>query len=372
MLAVRPPLGTTAAGRPMAETIRVLVVDDSALIRQMLTHALSLDPRIEVVGIARNGVEAVEKVAELHPDVVTLDIEMPELTGLEALPHIMKQSPARVLMLSSIDDPDTTYQALSRGAVDFISKPKGGFASSLSELSDFLIKKIKTAYRIAPEKRLRTDIPAHGDDAGAATVPVVRSSSDKVGRLVVMASSTGGPPALEKVFAGLDAASSAAYLVVQHLPPGFTGSLARRLGGVSGVPVIEAESGMRVAPGSGYLAPYGSHMVVAGRAAGLTTIQLEDAPPLHGVRPAADPLFESAASIYKEHVTGVVLTGMGTDGAEGLSKIRAAGGDTVVQDEETSVVWGMPGAAVRCGAAQSVVPLEKIAAEIRRTVREGS
>lgn len=348
--------------------IRVLVVDDSALIRQMLTHALDLDPRIEVVGFARNGVEAIEKVRDLRPDVVTLDIRMPEMDGLEALTFIMKDSDARVLILSALDDPDTTYQALSSGAVDFIPKPKQGFATSLSELSEYLIKKIKTAYRVPPEKRLllagrprpsMSDGPPH---AGGGSDPR---------RLVVVAASTGGPPALEQIFSGLSAETGAAFLVVQHLPAGFTASLARRLGRIAGFPVVEATDRMRVHAGRGYVAPHGWHMRIKGAPGVETRIVLSDGPNIHGVKPSADPLFESAADQFGDRVTGVLLTGMGVDGARGLQAVCAAGGRTVAQDEGSSVVWGMPGAAVKMGVVQVVLPLDRIAVEIRRGAREG-
>jgi two-component system chemotaxis response regulator CheB len=359
----------------MPAPIRVLVVDDSALIRQMLTHALDLDPGIEVVGFARNGVEALEKAAQLLPDVITLDIEMPELTGLEALPFIIRDTDARVLMLSSLDDPDTTYTALSAGAVDFIPKPKAGFASSLSELADELSKKIKTAYRIPADKRVAVSsaILAGRRPGGPGDVPVTAAPTAprEPDRLVVMAASTGGPPALERVFAGLAANVPAAILVVQHLPAGFTASFAKRLARIAGFPVVEAGHGTRVESGRGYLAPYGRHMTVCGEPGRATTVRLIDSPAQHGVRPSADPLFESAASAFGEAVTGVVLTGMGQDGASGLSAVRDAGGRTIVQDEQTSVVWGMPGAAVRRGAAQVVAPIDRIATEIRRTVRGG-
>ncbi|HEX9093396.1 MAG TPA: chemotaxis response regulator protein-glutamate methylesterase [Coriobacteriia bacterium] len=359
----------------MLAPIRVLVVDDSALIRQMVTHALVLDPRIEVVGVAKNGAEAVEKVRQLKPDVVTLDIEMPELTGLEALPFIIRDSAARVLMLSSVDDPDTTYAALSGGAVDFIAKPKGGFASSLTDLSELLIKKIKTAYRIDPEKRGQITGGLSPVEAAQARVGAGVRRSGAAGiveHLVVMAASTGGPPALETVFAGLSDELPVAYLVVQHLPVGFTMSLAKRLSRISGCEVAEAQDGMRLEPGQGYVAPAGTHMTVSGRPGRTSTLVLDDSPPLHGVRPSADPLFASAAYAYGSSVTGVVLTGMGQDGAEGLAAVRKAGGRTLVQDEATSVVWGMPGAAVRLGGAQAMVPIDRVAAEIRRSVREGS
>lgn len=358
----------------MLSPIRVLIVDDSALIRQMLTHALSLDPRIEVAGIARTGVEAIEKARLLEPDVITLDIEMPELTGIEALPFIIRETNARVLMLSSLDDPDTTYAALSAGAVDFIPKPKGGFASSLSDLADVLVKKIKIAYRISPDRRMTVAETGAAGKPGAERAGAGRAgtAAGHLAGLVVLAASTGGPPALERVFSGLTAGAPVAYLVVQHLPAGFTTSFARRLGRIGGLPVSEGAQGLPIEAGKGYVAPYGTHMVVSRSPGGAASLALTDDPPMHGVRPSADPLFLSAAAAYGPDVTGVVLTGMGQDGAAGLRAIRDGGGHTIAQDEASSVIWGMPGSAVKLGAAQAVVPLDKIAAEIRRTVREGS
>jgi two-component system chemotaxis response regulator CheB len=366
----------------MRSTIRVLVVDDSALVRQMLTRVLRLDPRIEVVGIARNGVEAIEKARDLDPDVITLDIEMPELNGLEALPHIARHSRARVVMLSSLDDPDITYQALQGGAVDFISKPTDGVATSLNDLAELLIKKIKTAYRLDPGHVDETVAALRADVAGdvaagfrGADQPSVPAQEDVNGglkRIVAIAASTGGPPALERVFSGLDRGLSATYLIVQHLPAGFSASLARRLTVASTIEVVQAQDGMRLEVGRGYIAPYGSHMKVAGTDANHYVISLdEEAPAIHGVKPAADPLFESVAALFGARAMGVVLTGMGSDGARGLYSIREAGGDAVAQDEDTSVIWGMPGAAVRIGAARRCAPIGLIAPEIRRFVRGG-
>ncbi|TDB36992.1 MAG: chemotaxis response regulator protein-glutamate methylesterase [Actinobacteria bacterium] len=360
----------------MSSIIKVLVVDDSALIRQMLTRALSVDPRIEVVGSAKTGVEAIEKAGALTPDVITLDIEMPELSGIEALPHLIRGSSARVVMLSGVDDPDTTYQALALGAVDFIAKPRAGFATSLSELSELVIKKIKTAYRIDPDRRMAHGVPAAGQiesiGAGGAA-PVVRQPGGPVPameRVVAFASSTGGPPALELVFSGLSRSLPCAYLIVQHLPAGFTASLARRLGKVTDIRVLEGRHGMVLEGGSAYIAPHGSHMIVEGTKR--PRIQLIDSPSMHGVRPAADPLFTSVAAACGPRAVGVILTGMGSDGAQGLKEIHANGGDTIAQDEASSVVWGMPGSAARLGAADRIVPLKRIAGEIRRTMREGA
>lgn len=349
----------------MLRNIRVLVVDDSALIRQLVTRALEQDPRIEIVGTARDGVQAVEKARSLEPDVVTLDIEMPELTGLEALPYIVKSTNARVIMLSSLDDPETTYQALSLGAVDFISKPRGGFASSIGELSEMLIKKVKTAHRIDPSKRIQSgeSIRSEGDVAVAAP------PATTLRKVVLIAASTGGPPALEKVFSGLHRDLPAAFLVVQHLPSGFTTSFTRRLDRVTDLEVVEGRDGLRVEPGKAYVAPHGVHMRLDSAAGSFLHLRLDDAPAMHGVKPAADPLFLSAAQKVADRTVGVVLTGMGSDGAEGLRELQLNGGETIAQDEESSVVWGMPGAAVRRGAVRHVVPLDLVAAEIRRAVR---
>lgn len=352
----------------MPHTIRVLVVDDSALVRQMLTRALSLDPRIEIVGVARTGAEAIEQAVKLEPDVITLDIEMPELTGLEALPFIIKRTPSRVVMLSSVDSPEVTYQALSSGAVDFITKPKGGVASSLAELSDALLKTIRTASRVDPDKRLCMTGEEPSPPRPLERTPESERARE-LKRLVVMAASTGGPPALERVLGGLGPDLPAAYLIVQHLPAGFTASFAKRLDASSRLDVIEAGDGVEIRPGAAFVAPHGRHMTVGEGSGPQPCLRLEDGPALHGVRPAADPLFRSAASLMGPDVVGVVLTGMGADGAEGMAEVRSCGGETIAQNEATSVVWGMPGAAIRIGAARHVVPLELVAAEVRRAVR---
>jgi len=351
----------------MAATIRVLIVDDSALIRQMLTRALSMDPRIEVVGTAKTGVEAIEKSQLLSPDVVTLDIEMPELTGLEALPYIRHNSDARVVILSCVDDPDTTYRALELGAVDFIPKPSAGMATSMTELSEVLLKTIKTAYRIKPgyspdscseSPEGRSVDSANCGDAG----------SEGLAACVAVAASTGGPPVLERVFSGLAASLPAAYLVVQHLPSGFSASLARRLDKVGDVRVVEAEHEMPVEAACAYVAPHGVHMTVA-RGRGGAQLRFSLGAAVHGVRPSADVLFESVAEQFGADGVGVVLTGMGSDGARGAAAIKRAGGDTIVQDQASSVVWGMPGSAVRMAGAGRVVPAGLVATEIRRAVR---
>lgn len=353
----------------MPPVIRVLIVDDSALIRQMLTRALSMDPRIDVVGIARNGVEAIERACELRPDVVTLDIEMPEMTGLEALPYLRKQCDARVLMLSSLDDPDTTYRALSLGVVDFIPKPSAGMATSINELTEVLLKKIRIANRIAPESiALQEPPPAASRPTPERPCPDEEPCAPAE-ICVALAASTGGPPALEKVFSGLPRAKRVGYVVVQHLPNGFTASMARRLAAAGEVPVAEAVDGQVFRGGRGYIAPYGSHLVVEKNRDGEPVLRLTADAPMHGVRPAADPLLQSVADTFGDKAVGVVLSGMGSDAAHGALAIRRSGGHVVVQDERTSVVWGMPGAALRAGAADRTVSVGLVAAEIRRSLR---
>lgn len=355
----------------MPRFIRVLIVDDSALIRQMLARALSMDPRIQIVGTAKTGVEAIERARELDPDVITLDIEMPQMTGLEALPYIRKHTDARVVILSSLDDADTTYRAMSLGAIDFIPKP-AGVASTLTELTEQLLKAIKTASRVSPEAAAEA-MRDHGDPAcvdglTATGAPCEPSRASRVEVCVAIAASTGGPPVLERVFKGLIGTLPAAYVIVQHLPAGFSASLARRLTAAGEVKVVEAEDGEIIRPGCGYLARHGRHLTIEPCPDGHRLVYV-DAPTQHGVRPAADLLFDSVATCFEERSVGVVLTGMGADGAAGALKIRLAGGDTVAQDEASSVVWGMPSAALRAGAVTRMVASGLVAAEIRRAVR---
>lgn len=350
-------------------TIRVLVVDDSALIRQMLVRALSMDPRVVVVGTAKNGVEAIEQAKILDPDVITLDVIMPELNGLEALVHIRRYTTARVVMLTTDSDSDTMYEALSLGAVDFMAKPTTGVASSLAELTETLLKKIRSAYRMPAVREVLA--PAERTTVRASVEPSAPGSVQSAAppRIVVaMAASTGGPPALETVFSSLSRDVPAAYVVVQHLPLGFSASLAKRLATVGTIPVTEAVDGQALESGCAYIVPYGQHATVV-RDGDSVRFRFIDTPPRHGVRPSADTLFESVASVLGDHAVGVVLSGMGADGAVGAVALRGVGAEVVVQDEETSIIWGMPGSTIRLGGATTVAPIGRIAAELRGVVR---
>lgn len=360
----------------MTALIRVLVVDDSALVRQILTRALSDDPQIEIVGTACDGVEALEKAGDLQPDVITLDIEMPELDGIQVLRHLHRRSDARVVVLSSVDDAATAYLALSLGAIDFVQKPAAGVATTIAELSFEMGVKIRTAFHVAPEHVAaiaRAPIKITPSAAPQARPCSPESGAAPPGPLRVcvgLAASTGGPPALEAVFSGLSASLPAAFVVVQHLPAGFSTSLARRLSRHTGIEFVEAESGMVLTPGRGYIACHGAHLVVVTDDLGIHRFGMVLGSPVHGVRPAADPMLASLAEQFGAGSVGVVLTGMGSDGASGCAAILRAGGEVIVQDEETSVVWGMPRATQQLGVMQRAFPLSSIAEEIRRAVCE--
>lgn len=330
---------------------KVLVVDDSIVMRRIIHDMLSKDGEIDVVGTARNGAEALEMVRRLNPDVVTMDIEMPVMDGLTALQHIMAEYPRPVVMLSSMDkrQADITLKSLELGAVDFIPKTSGSLSLDLDRKSDDIIAKVKAAAKakIAPRQHIvHSIIPTR--------MPTI--SGDWI---VVIGSSTGGPKALPEVLSRLPGNLPAAVLVVQHMPEGFTKSFAERLNWTSALEVKEAEEGEEIKKGKVYLAPGNKHMMLQG-----SRIQLDDGPKVNYVRPAVDVLMRSVAPIYGPRTIGVVLTGMGSDGAEGMKFIKTNGGKTVVQNEDTCVVYGMPKAVVDLRAADRVVPLEDIAQSI--------
>jgi two-component system chemotaxis response regulator CheB len=345
----------------MLKPIRVLVVDDSALMRSLICSMLSSDRWIKVIDIARDGEEAVEKALEKRPDVITLDVEMPCLNGLKALQIIMKEAPTRVIMLSGINEPEITYEALSQGAVDFVVKPSGTFSIDIDELKDELILKVK----IAAGVRLAT----------LKSPSIKKSSKEKplrilsvTTRAVAIGASTGGPKALERIFADLPADLPAPIMIVQHLPIGFSRAFAERLASVGRLPVKEAENGDVLEAGLVFVAPAGRHMLITknGRK---SCIKLEDGPRVWGVKPSADKLMQSVAEVFGSNSIGVVLTGMGVDGAAGVKAIKEKKGTVIVQDEKTSVVFGMAKAAIQKKAVDKVVPVNKIGREIIQAIQ---
>ncbi|HEX5970886.1 MAG TPA: chemotaxis response regulator protein-glutamate methylesterase [Gemmatimonadaceae bacterium] len=339
----------------------VLVVDDSAFMRRVITRIVDGSREFRVVGTARDGVEALAQVHALNPQIVTLDVEMPELDGLQALGYIMSETPRPVVMLSAATtqgDVDLTLRCLELGAVDFVRKPSGPVSIDLERVAETLLN----ALRAAREVNLGgVQLLARPRFVQAPPPPVRPHGATTA---VVIAASTGGPRALAEVIPGLPAELDAAVLVVQHMPAGFTRSLAARLNSMSRLPVAEGIDGELVMANRVYLAPGGLHMRVAMDAAGRRCISLDGSAPVWGVRPSADPLFHSAVEQFGRSVVGVVLTGMGRDGSDGLSAIRAAGGKGIVQDRATSTIYGMPQAALQRAGAERMVPLGGVAGAV--------
>lgn len=350
------------------ERIRVLVVDDSFVVRRIVTEEIAAHADLEVVGAAVNGKDALAKAAELRPDLVILDIEMPEMDGLTALPRLRELLPrAPVIMFSSLTalGAAATLEALSLGASDFFAKPSGsgGLEASRQVIRNELIAAIRA---LCPRRAARPAVVS-------APAPPVQRPPSATSRIDVVAigASTGGPNAIADLFAALPAGLPVPIVIVQHMPPMFTQMLAERLTKNSHIPSVEAKSGMELEPGKAYIAPGDYHLVLF-RDGGRVRTRIHQDAPENACRPAVDPLLRSVASVYGASCLAVVLTGMGQDGLRGCEAIRATGGQILAQDEATSVVWGMPGHVVRAGLADQVLPLSLLSAEILRRVRTGN
>lgn len=345
----------------MNERVRVLVVDDSAFARSTISKMLNTDPQIEVVGVARDGIEALEQVKSLKPSVVTLDVTMPRMDGLTALGHIMAECPTPVVMLSALTGEQThaTIEALELGAVDFFLKPSAiSPAGSDGTGSSDLMAKVKMAATV-PAIRLR---PRARSLSNKKRVESRNGHTRVKSKVLVIGASTGGPRALSQIIPEIPEDIHAAILIVQHMPAGFTRSLSERLNNASQIKVKEAEEGDSLAVGTALLAPGGHHMVVekSGK------IVLNQNPLVCGVRPSVDVTMESVAQAYGAATRAVVLTGMGSDGTTGAALIRKAGGEVVVEHESTCAVYGMPRSIVESGNANKIVPLSEVAEEIIR------
>ncbi|HYF95493.1 MAG TPA: chemotaxis response regulator protein-glutamate methylesterase [Symbiobacteriaceae bacterium] len=349
--------------------IRVLVVDDSAFMRKILTDLLQTDPAITVIGTARDGLDGVQKFTALQPDVITLDIEMPNLDGYGTLREIMARRPTPVVMVSSLtrEGAEATVRALALGAVDFVAKPSGSISLNMHVTRDELVAKVKAAAGATPRyRRVLGELPPLRRETKVERPPL-HDLAVLPRRLVVIGCSTGGPGALHQIIPKLPADLAAGVLVVQHMPPGFTKSLAGRLDEISAIPVREAQEGDRVVSGRVLVAPGGYHMSISPDG----TVRLNQDPPMHGVRPAVDKTLESVIPIWNQHVVGVILTGMGYDGAKGMVGVKKHGGRTIAEDASTCVVYGMPKVVAEMGAADQVLPVHDIADAIVRLVREG-
>ncbi|MBW2610607.1 MAG: chemotaxis response regulator protein-glutamate methylesterase [Deltaproteobacteria bacterium] len=353
----------------MNNKIRVLVVDDSALMRLMISDILNSDKKIEVVATARDGEDGIEKVAGLKPDVVTLDLEMPRLDGLHALGYIMSENPTPVVMISTHTqkDADATFRALEYGAFDFVSKPSGPISGDIWAIGDELIAKVKMAAGVDLGK-LKFIRPKKIPEKYLKPKPKKMVSEAKV---VAIGASTGGPRALGELLPQLDPDIPAGLLIVQHIATGFTKTFAARLDRESKIEVKEAEAGDRIEQGKALIAPGDYHMTVkrdiSGKG-GAGIVGLNKGPPVYGLRPTVDAMMLTAAEVYGGRIIGVILTGMGSDGAKGIKAIKENKGGTIAQDRDTCVVYGMPKAAVEAGAVDKVVPLDRIAEEIMKMI----
>jgi two-component system chemotaxis response regulator CheB len=344
----------------MGHPVRVLVVDDSAFTRHILTRHLEADPGITVVGAAYDGLDALAKMPALRPDVVTLDVEMPRMDGLTALRRIMAECPTPVIVLSALTQRGAraTIQALTRGAVDFVPKPAA--AVDIRSVIEELAAKVKIAAGTHP-----SPFPSPHTPPRPHTARLEPHQFRKGDPLIVIGASTGGPRALQRVLSDLPADLPAAVAVVQHMPPVFTRALAQRLNESSSLTVQEAAHGDRLGRRLVLLAPGGAHLRFKGR----RQVVLDEGPRRNGMRPAVDVSMESAAAQHGSAVIGVVLTGMGADGTEGARCIKAAGGKVIAEHESTSVVYGMPRSVTEAGLADRVVPLPKVAATLTELIK---
>jgi len=334
--------------------IRVLIVDDSELIRQMLTQVLSAAPDIEVVGVAEHPYEAREKIKQLNPDVMTLDVEMPKMDGISFLKNLMRLRPMPVVMISTLTakGAPVTLDALEIGAVDYVTKPQGDAWQNLDDYAQLIQDKVRNA-ALANLDALERVKRYH-----AAPPEAPRSDRFKSGAVICIGSSTGGTEAIREVLSSMPE-NCPPILMAQHIPPTFSTTFAARLDRMSGIRVLEAASGLELEPGCAYLAPGDRHLRVRKESGRLVT-QLDESEKVSGHRPSVDVLFDSVCEQVGKLSVAALLTGMGSDGAAGMKRIFELGGHTVVQDEASSVVWGMPGAAYRLGAAERILPLNQI------------
>ncbi len=350
------------------KTITVLVTDDSAVVRGLVARWLSAEKDIEIVAKASDGELAIKAAQQYKPDVVILDIEMPRLDGLSALPQILKASPSsKVVMASTLThrNADITLRALSKGAADYVPKPESSTLASANDFRDALIAKV----RALGEVKHRRAAPARATAAPPARVnrvPAQKGPRPKAQALFI-GSSTGGPQALRDVMAVLGPKLDIPIFITQHMPKAFTKVLAEHLTKASRKLVVEGRDGMPVKANGVYLAPGDYHMTVRRKGA-TVVIGLDQRPPENYCRPAVDPMFRSAAEIYGNKALGVVLTGMGHDGCAGAENMVKTGAAIIAQDEATSVVWGMPGSIARAGLAQSIQPLKQVAPTVLRMV----
>lgn len=347
----------------MSDRVRVLVVDDSAYNRRTIIKMLESIPGVEVVGYACDGEEALRKVFDLSPDLVTLDLEMPRMDGFTFLRIVMNSKPTPVIVVSARSEDQNVFRALDFGAVEFVAKPSARISPELFDIRDDLVRKVREIAHTDMKKILRR--AAAASPAVSLTKPQAGGRSKQTQMQVVIAASTGGPPALQTIFSAIREPLPIGFAIAQHMPPGFTRAFAERLGKASALEIREAATGDIMTPGLVLVAPGGKNLTFRRRGGEV----LVDVIPPDGLQryvPSADILFESAAETFGDKLVGVVLTGMGNDGARGVLSIKQNGGSIIAESEESSVVFGMPKEAIATGKVDRVVPLPLVCGEIMR------
>lgn len=377
-----PVAAGTRGGAPPAgpgdDAIRVMVVDDSAVIRGLITRILDADPKLQVVASVSDGQRAADRVANTEIDVIILDIEMPVMDGLTALPHILKADPGvKILMASTLTlrNADISMKAMRLGATDYIPKPEA--SSNINGREEFgrnLLEKVRSLGQARRRARKSPSAPMAAQSAVAGKAPpsiTLRPSSRVKPRIIAIGSSTGGPQALFTLLGALTKEVKQPIVITQHMPPKFTTILAQHIGQNTGWPTAEASDGMSVEDGTIYVAPGDFHMVAESRG-GSTILRLTSEPPENFCRPAVDPMLRSLSAIYGPAILTVILTGMGHDGMKGAQCVVDNGGTVVAQDEASSVVWGMPGAVATNGLCSAVLPLDELAPHVAMLARGGT
>jgi two-component system chemotaxis response regulator CheB len=346
----------------MSRKIRVVVVDDSALVRSLLAEIINRQRDMECIGTANDPLVAREMIRELNPDVITLDVEMPRMDGIDFLGRLMRLRPMPVVMISTLTErgAEVTMKALELGAVDFVAKPRVGLASGINELATLIVDKI----RVASVAQVRRAAPRDAVSASASGVAHPAPAAALLGRLsteklICIGASTGGTEAIREVLVQMPA-DSPAIVITQHMPPGFTTSFAARLNGLCQITVKEAVNGERILPGHAYIAPGGTQFHVARSGANYVAV-VDDGAPVNRHKPSVEVLFKSAAAVVGRNAFGIMLTGMGNDGAVAMREMKDAGSYNYVQDEASCIVFGMPREAIAHGAADEVLPLNQIA-----------
>jgi two-component system chemotaxis response regulator CheB len=347
--------------------IRVLVIDDSALVRQLLSEILNSDPEIEVVGTAIDPYQAREKIKSLKPDVLTLDVEMPRMDGVTFLKNLMRLHPLPVVMVSTLTEQgaQVTLDALELGAIDFVTKPKIDLSNSLQDYAEEIISKVKAASIVNVESlRLMHNHKAPVKKASTSAIPSHLNTTDKI---VAIGASTGGTEAIKIILEDLPA-HFPAIVMTQHIPAAFSAPFAQRVNQITAMEVSQAEDGQQILPGHVYIAPGDKHLKVE-RSGARYYCRLDDSGPVNRHMPSVDVLFRSVAESVGVNAVGVMLTGMGSDGAEAMLEMKKAGATNLAQDEKTSVVWGMPGSAVKLEAVDQQLPIERIAAQLQTILK---